>query len=565
MPESDEIEIVERIDSGLYGSVYRAIQKSLGRQVAVKIIKTELKSADALAHAAPLARVNHPTIVTVHTLQEIYIPELNQRVPAIVMEWVEGDTLGKRLSLPKFNVEEASFLCKDILDGITHLHEHGLCHGDLHAGNIIILPTGRAKIIDIDANKEISLARLSALSQEGAKSSDVDYCRGVIFKLLRHSTLSLSILTDSETAVERAESIQELQEAVDSLFREGALKNTSLSASAATQSNEWIDRIAKEATADEVVALLDTQAVFELLKIPYPPSREKVLAQLVNEGAIRANGTSWVITNLGAILFAKKLDAFDQTIARKAARFVVYDGVNKLKTKTDITGTRGYAVGFEALIDFVHEAAPKNEYLEIAIREEFKMFPKQALRELIANAMVHQDFAIEGTALRIEMYDDRVEISNPGAPQIPTERFIDEDRSRNERLAELMRRLGVCERKGSGVDKVVSAAEIYQLPAPEFRVGEIRTTSILYAHRDFSEMTKSDRIRACFQHCVLQYISGKRMSNQSLRERFGLPGTGAGSATASQIIAAAKDAGLIKPDDDGTSSLRYARYLPQWG
>lgn len=564
MAESEGIEILERIDSGLYGSVYRAIQRPLGRQVAVKIIKTELKSADALAHAAPLARVNHATIVTVHTLQEIYIPELNRSVPAIVMEWVEGDTLGKRLSLSKFSIEESNVLCGDVLDGIAHLHAHGLCHGDLHAGNIIILPTGRAKIIDIDANKEISLARLSTLSQEGAKSSDVDYCRGVIFKLLRHSTIPLSIVTDSETALEHAESIAALQEVVDSLFREVAQKNASVFASD-TQSNEWINRIAKAATADEVIELLDTQAVFELLKISYPPSREGVLIQLENEGAIRAHGASWVISNLGALLFAKKLDAFDQSLSCKAARFIVYDGGNKLKTKTDIFGSRGYAVGFKALIDFVHQAAPKNEYLEIAIREEFKMFPKQALRELIANAMVHQDFLIEGTALRIEMYDDRVEISNPGVPQIPTERFIDEDRSRNERLAELMRRLGVCERKGSGVDKVVSAAEIYQLPAPDFRVGEIRTTSVLFAHRDFTEMTKSDRIRACFQHCVLQYISGKRMSNQSLRERFGLPGTGAGSATASQIIAAAKDANLIKPDDDGTSSLRYARYLPMWG
>ena len=565
MAESEGIEILDRIDSGLYGSVYRAVQRPLGRHVAVKIIKTELKSADALAHAAPLARVNHPTIVTVYTLQEVYIPELNRSVPAIVMEWVEGDTLGKRLSLLKFSMEEAKALCGDVLDGIAHLHSHGLCHGDLHAGNIIILPTGRAKIIDIDANKEISLARLSTLSQEGAKSSDVDYCRGVIFKLLRHSTIPLSIISDSETTLEQAESIAALQEVVDSLFRLVAQRSTSVSTIASSHSNEWIDRIAKEATADEVVALLDTQAIFELLKIPYPPSREGVLTQLENEGAIRAHGASWFITNLGAILFAKKLDAFDQSLSRKAVRFIVYDGVNKLNTKTDILGTRGYAVGFEAMIDFVHEAAPKNEYLEIAIREEFKMFPKQALRELIANAMVHQDFTIEGTALRIEMYNDRVEISNPGIPQIPTERFIDEDRSRNERLAELMRRLGVCERKGSGVDKVVSAAEIYQLPAPDFRVGEIRTTSVLFAHRDFTEMTKSDRIRACFQHCVLQYISGKRMSNQSLRERFGLPGTGAGSATASQIIAAAKDANLIKPDDDGTSSLRYARYLPMWG
>lgn len=560
MADNDGIEILERIDSGLYGSVYRAIQRPLGRHVAVKIIKTELQAADALAHAAPLARVSHPTIVTVHTLQEIHIPELNRSVPAIVMEWVEGDTLGKRLSLPKFSIEEAKSLCADVLDGIAHLHEHGICHGDLHAGNIIILPTARAKIIDVDANKEISLARLSALSQEGAKSADVDYCRGVIFKLLRHSTLPLSAVTDSETRLESAESIAALQDVVDSLFLGIGQRSA-----CTTQPTEWIDRVAKEATADEVVALLDTQAYFELLKFPYPASRDGVLKQLEEEGAIRKQGSNWSITNLGAILFAKKLDAFDQSLSRKAARFIVYDGVNKLNTKTDIPGNRGYAVGFEGLVDFVHEAAPKNQYLEDAIREEFKMFPYQALRELIANAMVHQDFSIDGTALRIEMYDDRVEISNPGIPQIPTERFIDEDRSRNERLAELMRRLGVCERKGSGVDKVVSAAEIYQLPAPDFRVGEIRTTSVLFAHRDFAEMTKSDRIRACFQHCVLQYISGKRMSNQSLRERFGLPGTGAGSATASQIIAAAKEADLIKPDDDGNSSLRYARYLPRWG
>ena len=97
MPETEGIEIHERIDSGLYGSVYRATQQPLGRQVAVKIIKTDLKTADALAHAAPLARANHPAIVTVFTVQEVHLTDPDLRVPAIVMEWVEGDTLGKRL------------------------------------------------------------------------------------------------------------------------------------------------------------------------------------------------------------------------------------------------------------------------------------------------------------------------------------------------------------------------------------------------------------------------------------------------------------------------------------
>ena len=136
----------------------------------------------------------------------------------------------------------------------------------------------------------------------------------------------------------------------------------------------------------------------------------------------------------------------------------------------------------------------------------------------------------------IELYDDRMEISNPGKPFISTERFIDEYRARNERLADLMRRLGICEEKGSGVDKVIQAVEEYQLPAPDFRVGEIRTTAVLFAHLDIEVMDRNDRIRACYQHCCLRYVLNEPMTNQSLRQRFKLPEKK--SATTSQIIAA---------------------------
>jgi len=71
----------------------------------------------------------------------------------------------------------------------------------------------------------------------------------------------------------------------------------------------------------------------------------------------------------------------------------------------------------------------------------------------------------------IEVYSNRVEISNPGKPLVPVERFIDGDQSRNERLADLIRRMLICEEKSSGIDKVIDAAETYQLPAPEFLVG----------------------------------------------------------------------------------------------
>lgn len=326
---------------------------------------------------------------------------------------------------------------------------------------------------------------------------------------------------------------------------------------------DWFSEPAKHrASPDDVIALLDTQTYFDLLKLPYPTTREAVLARLSSENLIGPDHEGWRISHLAALLLAKRLDAFPLALARKALRVVIYEGSNKLLTREDKTLTRGYAVGFEEFVDFAHSAAPQNRFIEEAIRQETKMFPKQALRELIANALIHQDFTASGTSVMIEMFDDRVEISNPGIPPIKVERFIDEYRSCNEPLADLMRRLGICEEKGSGIDKVISAVEIFQLPAPDFRVGEMRTTAILFAHEDFANMSKADRMRACYQHCCLRYVSNRRLSNQSLRERFGLPESKA--ATVSLIIGMTKEAGLIKQDDSESTSTRYARYLPFW-
>lgn len=326
---------------------------------------------------------------------------------------------------------------------------------------------------------------------------------------------------------------------------------------------DWFSQYACEGIDNaQVIALLDTQSYFDLLKLPYPTTQDNVLARLSSESLIVKTSEGWAITNLAAILFAKQFDAFPLALARKAPRVVIYEGINKLQTREDMQGKKGYAVGFESLVEFVHSLAPQNRSIEQVVREEVKMFPKQALRELIANALIHQDFSISGTSVMIEMYDDRVEISNAGIPPIKPERFIDEYRSRNERLADLMRRLGICEEKGSGIDKVVNAAEVYQLPAPDFRVGEYRTTAVLFAHKSFSAMNKADRIRACYQHCCLMYVSNQRMSNQSLRERFGV--LEAKPAAVSKVISAAKEADLIKTDESETNSSRYARYLPYW-
>jgi ATP-dependent DNA helicase RecG len=94
---------------------------------------------------------------------------------------------------------------------------------------------------------------------------------------------------------------------------------------------DWLTLPARETcTDDDVVRLLDTQSYFDLLRLPYPTTREAVLRKFEREGLILHKGVSWTILNLGAVLFAKRLDEFD-LIRRKAVRVVVYDGTGKLK------------------------------------------------------------------------------------------------------------------------------------------------------------------------------------------------------------------------------------------
>lgn len=325
---------------------------------------------------------------------------------------------------------------------------------------------------------------------------------------------------------------------------------------------DWLEQPAMAGlSAQEVVQLLDTQTFFDLLNLPYPADRTGVLGRLKSERLISEVGTGFTISNLAAMVLAKDLKSFAD-VSRKAARVVVYEGDSKLKTKSDTVGIKGYAVGFQGLVKYVMSMLPQNEVIEDALRVESKLLPELVIRELLANALIHQEFEERGTSPMIEIFANRVEISNPGEPIVPVERFIDGYQSRNERLADIMRRFGICEEKSSGIDRVVESAEAHQLPAPDFQVGFKRTTVVLYGPRSFKKMDRVERIRACYQHCALQWVLRRQMTNQSLRERFGL--SDSSTNTVSQIITAAMEANLIKLDPNAPTSRKYARYLPIW-
>jgi len=318
----------------------------------------------------------------------------------------------------------------------------------------------------------------------------------------------------------------------------------------------------KEVTDDEVLNLVDYPKYFTLMAEPLL-EKSAILDRFVSENIIQkcASG-KFNITNVGAILFARNLSNFNR-LARKAIRVIIYKGNNRVETVKEQEGAKGYAVGFQGVIRYVNDQLPQNEQIGQALRKEVRVYPEIAIRELVANALIHQDFSITGAGPLVEIFADRMEVSNPGEPLIDTLRFMDEPpRSRNEYLASLMRRMSICEERGSGIDKVIFNVEAFQLPAPDFRVAGASTIAILFGPRKFSEMTRDERIRACYQHACLQQLCGQRLSNATLRKRLGIAQSN--YPQASKIIKDTLEKGLIKTPTGGSDSKRDATYMPFW-
>ncbi|MFV2074307.1 MAG: ATP-binding protein [Thermoanaerobaculales bacterium] len=320
--------------------------------------------------------------------------------------------------------------------------------------------------------------------------------------------------------------------------------------------------IVERAPADEVLQLLDYPAFFDLLEQPLPANREGILEALETDNLIRPCGAGgWDITCLGAILFAKKLDELPQ-LKRKAVRVIQYRGTGRTETVKEKEGAKGYACGFEGLIGYINGLLPSNEVIGQALRKTVPMFPELAVRELVANALIHQDFFVSGAGPMVEIFEDRIEITNPGEPLVDTQRFVDTPpKSRNEALASLMRRFRICEERGSGIDKVVFQVELFQLPAPLFEAPKGFTRTVLFAHKALSEMDKVDRVRACYLHACLRYVARKPMTNATVRERFGIAEKNA--ATASRLLGEAVESGMVFVRDP-EAGTRNRTYLPFW-
>lgn len=329
-----------------------------------------------------------------------------------------------------------------------------------------------------------------------------------------------------------------------------------------TRSSEE-DSAVSDLTVDQVFKLLDVQSFYDLHGNPFPEHPSSVIDALNHARLIRHDvENQWQITNAGALLYARDLSLFPK-LARKAIRVIHYEGSSRIQAKREQVGVRGYASGFQGLITYIADQLPNSEVIrDDGLRMDVLLFPRLVIRELVANALIHQDLTITGAGPMVEIFGDRLEVTNPGTPLLDPQRFIDlAPRSRNELLGAAMRQVGVAEERGSGWDKITFEIEFHQLPPALVEVLDEQTRVTIFTPKPLKDMDKPERVRAMYQHACLNYVSNQPTTNTSVRKRFGI--LERNKAQASRIIKEAIEAELVFPYDP-TAGPRSMRYVPYW-
>ena len=316
-------------------------------------------------------------------------------------------------------------------------------------------------------------------------------------------------------------------------------------------------------STDDLISLLDCETYRKMLNYPPESSYDELLQHMIDDNIIEQSGSGFNITNMGAYTFAKNLSNFEK-LKSYAIRVIRYDGNNKFYAKEDITAGKGVAVGFEGLLNYIRMRLPLTTeiYDKNGQRIERTDYPDIVIREIVANQIVHQDFSISGTNPMIEIYDNRIEFTNPGVPINEPDRLLDlPPISRNEDLANLFRKMHLVESRGSGIDKIIITLESENLPAPDISAKGDNTSVTIFKRKHISEMNDKERVNAIFYHASILYVENDYMTNKTVRDRFGL--TSKQSALATKIISSAVKSGKVKPYDENAGN-KFMQYIPYY-
>ena len=271
----------------------------------------------------------------------------------------------------------------------------------------------------------------------------------------------------------------------------------------------------------EISKLIDIDAYYKVTDRNRPYSSDTIVEHLIASNCVTIEGKYYIITNLGALLFAKNIKDFTH-LSNRTVRVIEYASNNNLESLIDIRGAFGYAVSLDSLLNYIVAKLPSKEIIEGVRRINRCVYPVISIREFLANALVHQDFMIEGRDIMVEIFKDRMVITNPGTPLNDINRLIDmPHRSRNDKLAQAMYEFGMCERRGSGIDRAITEIENMFLPPVKMEKGEDYTRVTIYSPKEVHEMTIEETIRACYQHACILHEKNETLTKYKLMIRLG--------------------------------------------
>ena len=311
---------------------------------------------------------------------------------------------------------------------------------------------------------------------------------------------------------------------------------------------------------EEVENLLDLNTFYEMRKANVSVERDAILPELISCNIIIDNKDStYDITNLGALLLARDIRKFD-ALKLKAPRVIIYDGDSKVSSKLEQVGVRGYAIGFKGLHNFIMEQVNDGEEIIGALRKNVYRFPPLTIRELLANTIIHQDFTIEGTQPMIEIFNNRIVFTNAGRPIVPEDRFVDyPPTSRNQKMADELFKLGICEKRGTGWDKIAEEASKLKYPAPSVSATNRHTIVTLTRQKRLVDMTQEEKMWSIYINACYLWVEGVYTTNSTIRELFDIDE--GNKATASRLLNQAVKDNKIKVFDTDAGS-RSRKYVP---
>lgn len=316
---------------------------------------------------------------------------------------------------------------------------------------------------------------------------------------------------------------------------------------------------------NEVMSLLDVETYYRLIGQSLPSSSEARMLSLVEQELVRVQDDGrYAISNLGALLVARKLSVFGG-LRKRVLRIIRFAGKGSFEILGDTFFDEGYALALQSAEAYFEDALTAGEESKGAFRKIVSRYPRRALRELLVNAVAHQDLTVTTSGPLVGIYSNRIEFSNPGVCLLPTNRVLNaQPKTRNIRLVNQLRQMDLCEEGGTGWDLAVASCEAAHILPPRMETGEELGTKVtLFEGIAYERMTKRERMDAAYWHACLLYAQGESMGNQSLRERFGLNSGRKETVAISRLIRDCCQEGLIK-EEDADAGAKFKRYIPAW-